>query len=202
MKQLALLVVLVGCTTYSKPQDATQQFATDTGCTMSRAVYRADLSSPGDGPNTFSAFEASGCGKDIVYRCDFPYVDWHGDTASQARCEAQTWCTRPGCTTDFGGAAGDAFSRAKSCPSERVSVAYAGDPVRPPGDIAGDPERLAMWTRERERRDAGAHFVHASGCGAELTYRCDARAPDAPACADVAAGIALAPSDTRSSASP
>ena len=59
---------------------------------------------------------------------------------------------------------------AKTCPIERVTAAAGATPAPPP-DIAADPERAKLWTQSHVAPQ-GFTLITASGCGAEITFRC------------------------------
>ena len=91
--------------------------------------------------------------------------------------------TQLGCTMHNYGpsVAVDRFSQGRTCPKERVAARQVplspGDfgHAAPPADIAADPGRLALWSKNAAADLAHYHditIVEASGCGARQTYLC------------------------------
>ena len=90
------------------------------------------------------------------------------------------------------GSAQETFSRANTCPPDRVQAKTRADlnpssfvntgTEEPPKDIAADPARLKMWRDERAKRAASSehsfdmtgkqHIVEVSGCGKHVFYEC------------------------------
>ncbi len=76
------------------------------------------------------------------------------------------------------------FSRVHVCPADRVEVRERTEITRaslrvrpePAPEVAADPERLALWTKEQERMDkniAGMCSIYeARGCGAQQLFCC------------------------------
>ncbi len=88
-----------------------------------------------------------------------------------------------GCAT-LGDEARDTFAKNFSCPEERVEVRERKD-IRPsdwlnsevpPGEVAADPARLAMWNEQQAKLRADDDDRHSifevRGCGHELLYSC------------------------------
>jgi hypothetical protein len=91
--------------------------------------------------------------------------------------------TQLGCTMhNYGSSiAIDRFSQSQTCPKERIAARQVplspGDFAlgAPPADIASDPGRLALWSKNASADLAHYHditTVEASGCGARQTYLC------------------------------
>ena len=120
------------------------------------------------------AYEVTGCGTDVLYRCA-PYhtEDNHGSGSTVLpACSATDWCTPDGCDS-FELAARNTLVKDKSCPVERVTATpHAAQIPAPPPDIAADPERMRLWVQTHQQQIAGQTFVTASGCGAETLYEC------------------------------
>ena len=137
-------------------------------------TYRGDISQRGSAPGTYVAYEVTGCGKTHVYECQgFDFGD---------QCSAQPdWCVGVGCTTDFDGVARRTFKTANYCPTDRISVTHKSP--TPPPDVAADPGRLAIWTRQRDKLARHDVDLDVQGCDAAATYHCVAgKEPTAPRC--------------------
>jgi hypothetical protein len=87
-----------------------------------------------------------------------------------------------GCTT-YPGLVHERFELERACPEDRTSVQQRSDlkPVcgeasaTPPPDVAADPDRLSLWSSQRQRQDsdcAGWSVWEATGCGQTLVYQC------------------------------
>jgi hypothetical protein len=73
-----------------------------------------------------------------------------------------------GCVS--GGARRDAavtFSSWYYCPSGRITATEMPAPA--PADVAGDPERLAIWRRQHEYDGT---YVEVEGCGKKDVFTC------------------------------
>jgi hypothetical protein len=76
----------------------------------------------------------------------------------------------------------DAFERQQSCPRGRIKISSVAVQPRdvfempaPPAEVAADPGRLKVWTRNLndDLKDHGdLTFFDAVGCGAHLNYFC------------------------------
>jgi hypothetical protein len=75
----------------------------------------------------------------------------------------------------------DRFSQSQTCPKDRVAARQVAlsladfAPGVPPAAIAGDPGRLALWSKNANADLAHYHditMVEASGCGAHQTFFC------------------------------
>ncbi len=62
------------------------------------------------------------------------------------------------------------FVHSASCPADRVTVAHPA-PEPAPTEIAADPDRLAVWNADAERR--ASRIYVARGCGTERRCVCD-----------------------------
>ena len=115
----ALGVPTIGC---SLTEVAQKTFAAShPGCPATvRARPDLDLD---PGGSIFHAYEATGCGADVLYRCA-PYhtEDDHGSGSTVLpACSATDWCTPDGCDS-FELAARNTLVKDKSCPLERVTA--------------------------------------------------------------------------------
>ncbi len=83
------------------------------------------------------------------------------------------------------GTARSDFAHEFSCPEDRVTVHERTGPPppiptpAPPADVAADPQRLAMWKADTDKRiaaamkEASAQDVYvAEGCGHTASYTC------------------------------
>jgi hypothetical protein len=59
-----------------------------------------------------------------------------------------------------------------SCPKDRVSTVETPLPNTPPPDVAADPERLALWQKNRSDPGTAPHKYVVSGCGKRATADC------------------------------
>jgi hypothetical protein len=65
------------------------------------------------------------------------------------------------CAPEYSTTASTTFASAYSCPVERQTVTRTA----PPTDIAKDPDRLEMWTKNN-------HTYEVAGCGRTATLEC------------------------------
>jgi len=67
-----------------------------------------------------------------------------------------------------------AASQRWSCPQDRLTLlarpSASVAPPSPPSDVAGDPERLAIW--QRNNPDHGSPQFTVSGCGKTAVFNC------------------------------
>ncbi|MFT3697867.1 MAG: hypothetical protein QM831_32300 [Kofleriaceae bacterium] len=175
-----LLAALVGCGGNWFPAEARSQFVADTTCQAPEVIYRPDRSRPGTDPGTFESYEMRGCGHDTIYKCQsLPTID---NASLIPSCEPTTWCIGEGCTLDDISVATRTFSRTNSCPIDRLHAAMTVNPERPPDDIGRDPERLALWTKTRDQRNAGVGYTRVEGCDVSTLYRCESHGWYEPQC--------------------
>jgi hypothetical protein len=119
-------------------------------------------------------YRVTGCGADYVVACHTSIRRGGG-----VICSSAPVCITEGCDS-FELAARNGFVDAFSCPVERVAAAPHAAPApepppSPPADIASDPERLRIWTRNNgppPQPGAGLTFFSVRGCGHETTYGC------------------------------
>jgi hypothetical protein len=81
-------------------------------------------------------------------------------------------------------AAQEEFTKAFSCPKERVTATPRPDlkaydlavgPSTPPKDVAADPGRLAQWKKDQAKVAEGyerEYVIQTRGCGHEVYYLC------------------------------
>ena len=124
---------------------------------------------------TGKVYEVTGCNADVIYDCGMEgqNANRRGQTWEVAgECSPTGWCTPDGCdSVDV--AARNTFVKDKTCPLERVTATrHAPMIAPPPSDIAADPERMRMWTENRQQQIVGHTFMAAAGCGSETVYDC------------------------------
>ena len=90
-----------------------------------------------------------------------------------------------GCTSLKDGAR-EEFSSTYSCPSAQIELAKRddvkphdlifGSRPAPPGEVARDPQRLALWEQKQQKLEDdwnnGAEVWEARGCGHDVVYAC------------------------------
>jgi hypothetical protein len=95
---------------------------------------------------------------------------------------AAAWGGPWGCSPSETGAR-EEFAHQYSCPRERVSARERTDIVpstgAPPPDVAGDPDRLALWRSDALKRMDTRPVFEATGCGRSELYRCWLWSPSA-----------------------
>lgn len=92
----------------------------------------------------------------------------------------------------------EAFADDRSCPIERVTARERKDlsaydlifgKSEPPDDLAGDPERLALWQKKQDENrkawDRSSDLFEVAGCGERKIYKCS-RGKRGPSCSRVA----------------